>query len=881
MGFLKSTSTTRCRYVACFALGFVAASLLLAVMFWIIWCYMGLTIVQVSDTQRRAVVNYSYTTSKPPTTSNPTNRTEGAIEGSLNAISKSPVTPPTQPRKRSDSSTDLAKGDFASRSLGGASQNSTRRESVTSSHERKASILHIGEDDVLHPRKVSTSNTENRSPEAIPKEIKPTQTYAPAQSDPLPTAPKEERRPISRDSDRKDEVQSSRPSYRDPEFEREPPPRRSEPGRRRYDDDDDYYDRGSPSRYDKRDRGRDTDDRYSKGDTRVYPDERPRLDDKYPPRDSDKRRGDDRDREDRYRDRDYDDRYRDRKDRPRDYDDRYRDRDDRPRDYDDRYRVREDRPRDYDERYRDHDRPYLDDDRNRKREDRYDDRYLSRDDRYISKYPDDDDRSRERPYYDRRDRVATRDDEDRYIPARDRDYREPIMSSRADIPLDRKSGRPDDVRRPSDYDTPIRDKPRTPYNDESRTLDRYPIRGDEYLRPSKYDDRDTISPSRTREEANTPRSTVPLSRSRDDAYKSGSSKIEGRRRDDDRYPSNRDRSRYYGDGNRREDESRYISPSSVREADIISRDDYPTRSSDDRKLDEVALERRSYSAEEEEEYRRQNPRTRYYDDVDRKPSEDSRRGFRTEDDYPRRRTDDDEYRRSRPRGDYDTDSTRSSDRYDGPIDDDVRPSRRYLPEYDEPRRRTDPDVGLRKESYPRDVIDEDRSSLRRPEGRPSAKDRRYDEDIPPRRAIYDDISDDRPLRPAVDTVTEEGRRRYKDDAPLAPDDSPRRVPLRSEKRELFSGSETSPRDVVVREKRYHNSRRPFDDSRIEERPINAKDVIEAALKHPDAPNSNPREVIYPVYDPRSSNLTATDSIPLSDRRGTTITSRRRRSRRAY
>ncbi|GBO13316.1 hypothetical protein AVEN_104723-1, partial [Araneus ventricosus] len=369
-------------------------------------CYMGLTIVQISDTQRRAIVNYSYTTSKPPTTSSPTNRTEvdGALEGSLNAISKSPVTPPTQPRRRSDSSADLAKGDFASRPQGGASQNSTRRESVTSSvtsstHERKSSILHRGEEDGLRTRKVSTSNTENRAPEVSLPEIKPTETYASAQSDPLPTAPKEERRPISRDSDRKDEVQSSSPSYRDPDFEREPPPRRSEPGRRRYDDEDDYYDRGSPSRYDKRDRGRDTDDRYSKGDTRVYPDERPRLDDRYPPRDSDRRRGDDRDREDRYRDR-YDS----------DREDRYRDRVDRDRE--DRYRDREDRHRDYDDRYRDRDRPYLDDERSRRRDDRYDDRYPSRDDHYRPRYPDDDDRSRDRKYDDRRDRVIARDEED-------------------------------------------------------------------------------------------------------------------------------------------------------------------------------------------------------------------------------------------------------------------------------------------------------------------------------------------------------------------------------------------------------------------------------------------------------------------------------------
>ncbi|GBL91402.1 hypothetical protein AVEN_203391-1, partial [Araneus ventricosus] len=65
--------------------------------------------------------------------------------------------------------------------------------SVTSStHERKSSILHRGEEDGLRTRKVSTSNTENRAPgESLP-EIKPTETYASAQSHPLPTAPKEE-----------------------------------------------------------------------------------------------------------------------------------------------------------------------------------------------------------------------------------------------------------------------------------------------------------------------------------------------------------------------------------------------------------------------------------------------------------------------------------------------------------------------------------------------------------------------------------------------------------------------------------------------------------------------------------------------------------------
>ncbi|XP_055947805.1 eukaryotic translation initiation factor 3 subunit A-like [Argiope bruennichi] len=901
MGSLKSTSSTRCRYAGCFVLGFVVASLTLAAMFWIIWCYFGLTIVQISDTQRRALVNYSYTTAKPPTTSSPNNRTEvdGALESSLNAISKTSVTPPSPPRRRSDSSVDLAKGDFAARLPGGAMQNSTRRESIsssvtTSAHDRKASILSGGEESDLHPRKISTSNNENRAHEGSLSDIKPTQTYAPAQSDPLPTSSKDDRRPIARDSDRKDEIHSSKPSYRDPDFEREPPARRSQPGRRRYDDEDDYEDRGSASRYDKSDRGRDTDDRYSKGDTRVYPDERPRLEDRYPPRDSDRRRGDDRDREDRYRDRD---------DRYRDYDDRYKDRDD-------RYRYRDNPYRDED-KYR-NDKPYLDEDRNQRR-DRfdYDDRYSSKDDRYRyddryrprdDRYRDDDDRY---VYDDKRDRYIPRDDEDRYVRSRDRDYREPISSSRVDIPSDRKSGKPEDARRPTEYDIPVRDRPRISYIDESKTDDRYIYRDDdEFRRPSKYDDRDRISPTRTRDEAYISRSTVPISRSRDDTYKSGSSIIDERKRDDDRYSNNRDRPKYYDDDDRRIEESRYISPSSVRETDStrkdVNRDDYRTRLPDDKKIDDVGIERRSYSAEEEE-YRRQNSRTRYYDDTDRKPSGDSRRDYRTDDDYPRRtRPDDDEYRRSRPRGDYDTDKSRDPEVYDRSIDDDDRASRRYLPEYDEPRRRSDADTGLRKESYPRDVIDEDRMS-RRPEGRrplPPPKDRRYDDDIPPRRPISDDrpfrsrpdTIDDRPLRPAIDRASEDGRRyrddtyleddrRYKDEALVNPDESSRYGPPRSEKREPFVSSPTSPRDTVSREKRYHNSGRTLDDyGNEEERPINTRDVIDAALKHSDSPVQNHRKVSYPIFDPRISNLTSPDFIPPSDRRGTTIMSRRRRSR---
>ncbi|GFY29365.1 uncharacterized protein TNCV_4724931 [Trichonephila clavipes] len=810
----------RCGQAACCALGFVVAALTLSAMFWIIWCYLGLSIVQISDTQRRALVNYSYTTAKPSSTPKPTNRTETDVllETSLNSISKS--TAPTVMRGPS-------------------------REPATVS----ASILDAGEEGGIHVRRVSTSNTENVAKKENPPDIPPTNTYDSGRSDKSPALPRDEKESSPRDPDIRDKIQSPRPAYRDPDFERDQIPKRLDRERDRYDDD--YDERRSPGRYDRRDRGREPDDRYSKGDTRVYPDER-RPDDRYPlPRDE--RRGDDRDRDDRHKD--YDDRYRYKDD------DRYRDVD-RHSD-DDRYRK--------DDRYKDDER-YRDDDRYRK-DDRYrdEDRYRT-EDRYR-----DGDRSRDRTRSVERDRYSLRgDDDDRYPRTRDRDYGDPIESSRPVASPERKSSRPDlrdDPRRIPEYDTSARDRPRSSYRDDlpSRALDdRYGDRDDEYRRPSRYDDRDWISPTRVRDEPYISKSTVEEPRVRDD---SRPTLIDGLKRDDSRYSEDRGRTRYYDEvDDGRKGNSRFISPTTVRGADDRDQDGYRTRLQVDRKSDpryvdredDVILDRRSYASEESDGYRRSNSRTIPYDD----------RNIRR--DYDR---DDDDYRRSRPKDDYYP--SRSRDRLDDRYveDDDRSPSRR---DYGTSRKRDDVDVGTR-----RDIMEEDRPIRSRPEERlplsPVEKypdsDRRFDDSSSRRSSTRDLMPDDRPVRTRHDPV---------DDRPPTdryPGDDKRyrdgELPPRSSRRDPFVASSAS-RDVVVREKRYETSRdKPEDRGREEsvspERPLNAKDVIEAALRHSDVPEQSPRKVFYPVYDPRVTNLTSPDIIRPSERRGTTITSRRRRS----
>ncbi|GFQ84594.1 uncharacterized protein TNCT_311642 [Trichonephila clavata] len=852
--------TARCGQAACCALGFAVAAITLSAMFWIIWCYLGFSIVQISDTQRRALVNYSYTTSKPSSTPKPTNRTETDVflETSLNSISKSTASTVMRGPTRGESPNqgkeppkgDTPKGDFAGRPPGGTSHNATGGEPATVS----ASILNAGEDEGIHVRRVSASNTENTAMDKKENspDITPTNTYDSVRSDKSPAPPRNEKQPSSRGPDKRDPIQSSRPADRDPDFERDQIPKRLDRERDRYDDD--YDDRRSPSRYDRRDRGREPNDRYSKGDTRVYPDERTRLDDRYPlPRDE--RRGDDRDRDDRYKD--YDDRYRYKED------DRYRDVD-RHSD-DDRYRK--------DDRYRDDER-YRDDDRYRK-DDRYrdEDRYRT-DDRYR-----DNDRSRviSRPV--ERDRYSPRgDDGDRYPRTRDRDYRDPIESSRPVVPPERKSARPDlrdEPRRIPEYDTSARDRPRYSYRDDlpSRALDdRYVDRDDKYRRPSRYDDRDRISPTRVRDEPYISKSTVEEPRVRDDSYLSRPTLIDGLKRDDSRYSEDRSRTRYY-DEDRRKGDSLFISPTTVRGADDRDRDGYRTRLQDDRKSDpryvdreeDVVLDQRSYASEESDGYRRSNSR----------PNDE--RNIRR--DYDR---DDDDYRRSRPKDDYYP--SRSRDRLDDRYveDDDRFPSRR---DYGTSRKRDDVDVGTR-----RDIMEEDRPIRSRSDERlpllPIEKypdsDRRYDDSSSRRSSTRDFMPDDRPVRTRPDPVDDRPPRplmdRYPDDDKRHRDDE---LPPRSSKRDPFITSSAS-RDVVVREKRYETARDKPEDRGVEapmspERPLNAKDVIEAALRHSDVPDQSPRKVFYPVYDPRVTNLTSPDIIRPSERRGTTITSRKRRS----
>lgn len=99
--------------------------------YFLLQCYFGLTIVQLSDTQRRAVVNYSYTAVKPspsPTSSPSRSTTLATEETSINSISKLLTTasvlrgssrgePPVKVEKKKEAvnATTLAKGDFAFR----------------------------------------------------------------------------------------------------------------------------------------------------------------------------------------------------------------------------------------------------------------------------------------------------------------------------------------------------------------------------------------------------------------------------------------------------------------------------------------------------------------------------------------------------------------------------------------------------------------------------------------------------------------------------------------------------------------------------------------------------------------------------------------------
>ncbi|KFM79711.1 hypothetical protein X975_11676, partial [Stegodyphus mimosarum] len=453
MGSDRGTGTrlaARFCYGACFGLGFVITAITLAAMFWIVWCYFGLAVLQISDSQRRALVNYSHVPSKPsptPVTASPSRATTlPSIETSVNSISKSP----TVATVLRGSSRELSPAATASPQA----PPRVREDDIAEKVGQKAAILSGDEsskeatnEEVIYARRVSSSTTENRP---IGPDRKEDKVKSPGRRNPpdsgieprLDIAPTQvydsknarSRRPLDEESDKptrdekrsppvdyiekdrpasakRDEIQSSRrpddiPPYRDPDFERDyprRPPLIVDRERSRYDDDDDT--RGTRSRYDKRDRGRESDDRYSKGDTRVYPDDDlkiplekertdrpiPRSDDRYRDRLAE---------DDRYRTRDdrYDDRYPD-ETRRRGDDDRYRDRDydDRYRDRDERYRYRSVEER---ERYRDR----IPEERYKPIDDKDIDRYRTREDRY--RYRD------EERYRDRDDdRYRTRDDD--------------------------------------------------------------------------------------------------------------------------------------------------------------------------------------------------------------------------------------------------------------------------------------------------------------------------------------------------------------------------------------------------------------------------------------------------------------------------------------
>ncbi|XP_035220589.1 eukaryotic translation initiation factor 3 subunit A-like isoform X2 [Stegodyphus dumicola] len=701
-----------------------------------------------------------------------------------------------------------------------------------------------------------------------------------------------------------------------------------------------------------------SDDRYRDrlADDDRYRTRDDRYDDRYP--DETRRRGDD----DRYRDRDYDDRYRDRDERYRyrsvEEREKYRDKipEDRYKSIDDkdtdRYRTRE-------ERYR-----YRDEDRYR---DRDDDRYRTRDDdRLRDRIPEDKIKDRDYDYLSRDVSYRPRIDDDRYRDEeesrrRNKDYKEPAVISRTDeIPLIERRPLPvrsetssRDTRRRADYEPDVIDRPRPYARDDviiSRaeipvrsisTEDRYVARDkdEDYRRPSRIDERDDkIVPTRVRDDAYISRSSLVDDRSRDETFVPRPSAIDLKPRDETRFSDERKESRlrddkYYDDDDRirRLDDSRSTlsSPSSASGTRKLTRGDIPEERRVDAKYvdrgDEVKLDRRSYASEDDDKYRRSNSRTRIpydYTDRDRRPTDE--RDYRDDDRYVRRGSSaEDEYRRDRTRTDYDTDRTRSKDRYDdeyrrydrdddryGPLNDrsSSRKAETYPLDDDERYRRRELDErGIRKEIPIRDASD-DRRIPTRPE-RLDDRPRKSEPDVRP--AL---LPDDRRF---IDSIPVSRNRDLIDAYPSSSDSSRKPPPrLVSSARDIVLSSSMSttysrePSDVIIREKRYQNSQsrekqsRNSESSRVrgeletvhsdrimpdskktalrledsEERPLTAKDVIEAALRQSDVSSQNSRKVFYPVFDPRVSNLTSPEIIRPSERRGTTITAKKRRKR---
>ncbi|KAG8191742.1 hypothetical protein JTE90_008805 [Oedothorax gibbosus] len=459
---------------------------------------------------------------------------------------------------------------------------------------------------------------------------------------------------------------------------------------------------------------------------------------------------------------------------------------------------------------------------------RIDSRRRTSEDEFIEEKTKYSDRDRYRP----RVKVDPYDDDTRTIR---RDYEERIITRTDSLsPLPISKGLSDRAKvDETDYPRRSGEIPSSVLS-ETRSRDR----DENYRRPSRYDDRDRIYPTRVREDAymttlgsHSERSPPPLTGSRSrDHYHEDTARIR-----DTKHNGEEDKRRSYSSS----------AGSSGREYKTrlpVERDEgrYIDRG------DEVSFDRRSYTSDEEDDYRekshsrtssegRHDSKLRGDDDpYEHLSSTDER------DEYPRRRKDDDdeEYRRERPRSGYDAPRSRLRDSYDDYSRDDDRydedrPIRRYddrpIRRYDDSPRYRD-DTGVSKEDRPYRNIDE----------RPA--DPMYDPS-----SIIDEtrLEAPRPRAPS-DTKLQDGKDRSHSVGTRTPE-SPR-VSLDSDRR---------------------------DHAHPVERPLNAKDVIEAALRHSDMSDAL-RKVSYPVFDPRVSNLTSPDVIRASERRGTTILSRRKR-----
>uniref|UniRef100_A0A2L2XZ15 Uncharacterized protein n=1 Tax=Parasteatoda tepidariorum TaxID=114398 RepID=A0A2L2XZ15_PARTP len=504
--FRRHRLVDRCCNGVCFGIGFVVTLITLITMFWLVWFYFGLTIVQVSNTQRRALVDYSYV---PPSTSSPNQNTPSEVpESSLNQISKLATVSSSFPRvdptevlekKReilNGRSSSLAKGDFAARPR--SNKTGDIDESRTALN-REAEKKPNDEEDVSQ-RSPSSPNEKNED-KSIEKNHRNTtgiqhdkrrNISSSSKSRIIPTevnnsefanektthlnqsgSTREEIPPITVVNSRlpEDDLAS-----RNPNFENR---RELLPG-------NNNRDRGFDDRADSvRDNDRSEDDKMPKGDSRVI----------RPPSQEDVRLRDrDSDRDDRYRNlntrRRWDvDKYDDREDRYRDripYDDRHVE--DRKREDDSYGPTRDNRNRD---RIVEEDRS-VDDRRDRRRGDegKYDDK--SFEDRYrdritVQRYPDK--REEDSDRYDDRDRRINRDrsrvsSDDEYFekyPNEERKSRDDFQDRRV---------------REHRYQDRQTDEKRRLYRDEERSRDvaerfdeRYPTeRGNDKIPESRYRD---------------------------------------------------------------------------------------------------------------------------------------------------------------------------------------------------------------------------------------------------------------------------------------------------------------------------------------------------------------------------------------------------------